>query len=180
MPVSIYCANCNCDKVTNIVWDKDKELSYECENCNHKGVENLSETSRVKLPWRMDWPMRWVYEDVDFEPGGKDHSSQGGSYTTGKEIVDKVYKGTAPIYLQYDFVSIKGGSGKMSSSSGEVVTVNDVLNVYEPEMVRWIFASYKTNIDFAVSFDLDVIKTYEDFDRQERMALALKKEMRKK
>ena len=63
----------------------------------------------------------------------------------------------------------------MSSSSGEVVTVNDVLKVYEPEMVRWIFASYKTNVDFAVSFDLDVIKTYEDFDRQERIAFDLEK-----
>jgi lysyl-tRNA synthetase class 1 len=61
----------------------------------------------------------------------------------------------------------------MSSSSGELVTVNDVLEVYEPEMIRWIFASYKTNIDFAVSFDLDVIKTYEDFDRQERQAYGL-------
>ena len=124
--------------------------------------------------------MRWVYEGVDFEPGGKDHSSQGGSYTTGKEIVSKVYNGEPPIYLQYDFVSIKGGSGKMSSSSGEVVTVNDVLKVYEPEMVRWIFASYKTNVDFAVSFDLDVIKTYEDFDRQERIAFDLEKANEKK
>jgi len=166
MPVSIYCSECNRDKTKSISWDNEKgSLSYECELCNHKGQENLNETQRVKLPWRMDWPMRWVYESVDFEPGGKDHSSEGGSFSTGKEIVKEVYGGEAPIYLQYDFVSIKGGAGKMSSSSGEVVTVNDVLNVYEPEMLRWIFASYKTNVDFAVSFDLDVIKTYEDFDR---------------
>ncbi|MEI8347216.1 MAG: lysine--tRNA ligase, partial [Pseudomonadota bacterium] len=29
---------------------------------------------------------------------------------------------------------------------------------------------YKTNVDFAISFDLDVIKVYEDFDRMERLA----------
>ena len=51
--------------------------------------------------------MRWAYEKVDFEPGGKDHSSQGGSYTTAKEIV-KIFNGHPPVYLQYDFVSIKG------------------------------------------------------------------------
>jgi len=112
----------------------------------------------------MDWPMRWSVEKVDFEPGGKDHSSQGGSYTTAKDIVAEVYGWKAPMYLQYDFVSIKGMGGKMSSSKGNLVTVNDVLDVYEPEMVRWIFASYKTNIDFGLSFDLDVIKNYEDFD----------------
>ena len=61
----------------------------------------------------------------------------------------------------------------MSSSSGEVVTVNDVLEVYEPEILRYIFASYKTNIDFSVSFDLDVIKVYEDFDRMERLAFGI-------
>ncbi len=172
LPISIYCRNCNKDKVTNLKYEGDS-IYYECESCGYKGSERLDKSSRVKLPWRLDWPMRWVYENVDFEPGGKDHSSQGGSYSTGKELVEKIYNGKPPIYLQYDFVSIKGGSGKMSSSSGEVVTVNDVLEVYEPEIVRWIFASYKTNIDFSVSFDLDVIKTYEDFDRQERMAFGL-------
>jgi len=170
MPVSLYCGSCNRDKVKNIKWNGDNLLNYTCELCGHEGQEDLQSTSRVKLPWRMDWPMRWVYEAVDFEPGGKDHSSEGGSYTTAKEIVSEVYTGSPPIYLQYDFVSIKGAGGKMSSSKGDVITVNDVLNIYEPEMVRWIFASYKTNVDFSISFDLDVIKTYEDFDRQERQA----------
>lgn len=170
LPVSVYCENCHTDnKITNQKFDGDNTLSYECENCSHKGELDLKTTERVKLPWRIDWPMRWAYEKVDFEPGGKDHSSQGGSYTTAKEIVN-LFDWKAPVYLQYDFVSVKGMGGKMSSSKGNLITVNDVLKVYEPEMVRWIFASYKSNVDFAVSFDLDVVKTYEDFDRQERLA----------
>ncbi|MBI2521732.1 MAG: lysine--tRNA ligase [Bdellovibrio sp.] len=173
MPVNVYCSKCNRDKTDNIKWDGNWEISYRCELCGHQGSENLQTTSRAKLPWRVDWPMRWVYESVDFEPGGKDHSSEGGSYTTAQEIVKEVFGGTSPVYLQYDFVSIKGRGGKMSSSKGDLVTVNDVLNIYEPEMVRWIFASYKSNVDFAISFDLDVIKTYEDFDRQERLAYGL-------
>lgn len=169
VPVSIYCEKCNTDhKIEEKNWD-GSAISYSCKNCGHSGSEEVESTSRLKLPWRIDWPMRWAHEKVDFEPGGKDHSSQGGSYTTAKEIV-KLFGWKPPVYLQYDFVSIKGGSGKMSSSSGEVVTVNDVLDIYEPEMVRWIFASYKSNVDFAVSFDLDVIKVYEDFDRMERLA----------
>ncbi|CAM9928163.1 unnamed protein product [Chrysoparadoxa australica] len=179
LPVSVYCSQCNTDnKIVNKKWD-GTTLAYECENCGNKSQEVLAETSRLKLPWRVDWPMRWAHEKVDFEPGGKDHSSQGGSFSTAKDIV-KLFDWKAPIYLQYDFVSIKGGGGKMSSSSGEVVTVNDVLNVYEPEMVRWIFASYKSNVDFAVSFDLDVIKTYEDFDRQERLAYGVEEGNEKK
>lgn len=172
MPVSVYCEKCKRDKTKAGSFDGKNSLAYICESedCKHTGSVNLDTTDKVKLPWRMDWPMRWAYEKIDFEPGGKDHSSQGGSFTTAKDIVSAVYDWKAPMYLQYDFVSIKGMGGKMSSSKGNLVTVNDVLDVYEPEMVRWIFASYKTNIDFGLSFDLDVIKNYEDFDRMERMA----------
>jgi lysyl-tRNA synthetase class 1 len=175
MPVSVYCEKCNRDKTTATKYDGKKMLDYVCdaEDCKHTGTIDLDTTDKAKLPWRMDWPMRWSVEKVDFEPGGKDHSSQGGSFTTAKDIVAEVYGWKAPMYLQYDFVSIKGMGGKMSSSKGNLVTVNDVLSVYEPEMVRWIFASYKTNIDFGLSFDLDVIKNYEDFDRMERMAFGL-------
>jgi lysyl-tRNA synthetase class 1 len=77
----------------------------------------------------------------------------------------------APQYLQYDFVSIKGGSGKMSSSSGELITLSEALAVYEPQMVRWIFANQRPNTDFAISFDIDVIKVYDEFDRAEAAAL---------
>ena len=175
MPVSVYCEKCNRDKTTATSYDGKNIIDYKCdsEECKHIGSIDLETTSRAKLPWRMDWPMRWSVEKVDFEPGGKDHSSQGGSFTTAKETVSEVYGWKAPMYLQYDFISIKGMGGKMSSSKGNLVTVNDVLDVYEPEMVRWIFASYKTNIDFGLSFDLDVIKNYEDFDRMERLAYGL-------
>jgi lysyl-tRNA synthetase class 1 len=32
-------------------------------------------------------------------------------------------------------------------------------------MLRWIFASQRPNTEFQISFDLDVIKLYEDYDR---------------
>jgi lysyl-tRNA synthetase, class I len=172
LPVSIYCPKYKTDRVENIRFDGVSKLTYKHMDHDYTGEVDIKTSPNVKLPWRVDWPMRWAYEQVDFEPGGKDHSSQGGSFTTAKEIVE-LFDWKAPLYLQYDFVSIRGAGGKMSSSKGNVVTVNDVLDVYEPEMVRWIFASYKTNIDFAISFDLDVIKTYEDFDRQERLAFGL-------
>ena len=113
--------------------------------------------------------MRWAHEAVDFEPAGKDHHSEGGSFTTARPIVKEVYRHGAPTTFQYDFVRIKGGSGKISSSSGEVVSLRDVLEIYQPELVRYLFASTRPNTEFAISFDLDVIKLYEDYDRCERI-----------
>jgi lysyl-tRNA synthetase class 1 len=37
-------------------------------------------------------------------------------------------------------------------------------------MLRWIFASQRPGSEFQISFDLDVIKLYEDFDRARRLA----------
>ncbi|MCH2186569.1 hypothetical protein MK280_11930, partial [Myxococcota bacterium] len=53
---------------------------------------------------------------------------------------------------------------------GDVVTVQDCLEVYEPEMLRWIFASQRPGSEFQISFDADVIKLYEDYDRARRLA----------
>jgi lysyl-tRNA synthetase class 1 len=117
--------------------------------------------------------MRWDYEKVDFEPAGKDHHSQGGSFDTAREVSRAVYGWEAPVTFRYDFIGIKGSVGKISSSSGEVVDLGDLLRVYTPELVRYLFAGTRPNTEFTISFDLDVIKIYEDYDKTERIAWGL-------
>ena len=174
MPTAVYCSKCQHDETIDQRYDGEWGLSYVCDHCGHRETVDIRESSGLKLVWRVDWPMRWAYEQVDFEPGGKDHSSQGGSYDTGKEIIAALWSDAAPMYLQYDFVMIKGGAGKMSSSSGELYTLAEVLEVYEPQVVRWIFAGHRPNHDFSLSFDEDVIRIYEEFDRSEESAFAEK------
>jgi len=169
LPLSGFCQSCGRDELS-FVWDGDWSVAVTCQTCGHEAVEDLRAGGNLKLPWRVDWPMRWSVESVAFEPGGKDHSSAGGSYDTAKDIVRELYGWTAPQYIGYDFVSIKGQGGKISSSRGGVVTVSDCLEIYEPELLRWMFASYRPNTEFAISFDLDVIKIYEDYDRSVRLA----------
>ncbi|MBP5296404.1 MAG: lysine--tRNA ligase [Bacteriovoracaceae bacterium] len=180
LPLSLYCEKCHRDRIAQMTYHpQDASIEYTCELCGHPGEEPLAGSQRIKLPWRVDWPMRWAQEKVNFEPGGKDHSSDGGSFTTAQEIV-KIFGHRAPVYLQYDFVSVKGQGGKMSSSKGDLVTVNDVLKVYTPEMIRWIFASYKSNVDFSISFDGDAIRIYEDYDRFQRLVHGLEPQANEK
>ncbi len=164
LPLAGFCGGCGRDEV-DFAWDGDWRIDMNCRHCETKTEVDLREGGDVKLPWRIDWPMRWAFEGVCFEPGGKDHSSAGGSYDTAKKIVGPVYDGWAPEYVPYDFVRIKGRGGKISSSAGDAVTVADCLRIYEPEMLRWIFASQRPNSEFQISFDVDVIKLYEDYDR---------------
>ncbi|HZX45278.1 MAG TPA: lysine--tRNA ligase [Candidatus Nanoarchaeia archaeon] len=167
-PVSIYCEKCNRDDTEVKSYDGNYTLAYTCQ-CGYEGNINFSKKGNVKLPWRLDWPMRWHYEGVDFEPGGKEHSTEGGSYTTAKLIVKELYNQDAPVYQKYDFIILKGVGGKMSSSSGNVITLKDTLAVYEPAIIRYLFAGTRPETEFSISFDLDVLKIYEDFDKCERI-----------
>lgn len=168
-PVSVFSNFTNTDNTTILGWDGAYGLSYRCEDTGKEETVDLRKTMAVKLPWRIDWPMRWAHEGVDFEPAGKDHHSEGGSFDTSRVLCKEVFQVDAPVSFQYDFISIKGRGGKISSSSGEVVSLADVLEVYEPPITRYLFAGTRPNTEFAISFDLDVIKIYEDYDRTERI-----------
>jgi lysyl-tRNA synthetase class 1 len=172
-PVSVFCGACNKDETEIDGWDGEWGLSYHCACCGHKETVDIRSARDVKLGWRVDWPMRWEYEKVDFEPAGKEHHSQGGSFDTSRLVCKEVYGWDAPVSFRYDFLSIKGRGGKISSSSGDVIDLGDMLKVYTPQLVRYLFAGTRPNTEFAVSFDLDVIKIYEDYDKTERIAWKL-------
>jgi lysyl-tRNA synthetase class 1 len=169
-PVSVFCGACCRDDTDIDGWDGDWGLSWHCNSCGHKETTDLRGAKGVKLGWRVDWPMRWEHEQVDFEPAGKDHHSQGGSFDTARHVCKDVYGWDAPVTFRYDFIGIKGGAGKMSSSSGRLYDLSDLLKVYTPELVRYLFAGTRPNTEFTISFDLDVIKIYEDYDKTERIA----------
>ena len=166
-PVTIFCEKCNRDETTKIEYKGDYTLYYECK-CGDKQEFDFRKKGIAKLKWRIDWPARWYHEKVDFESGGKDHFAAGGSFDTCKEIVKKVYDYDAPTSIRYEWIAIKG-KGQFASSSGIVKILNEILEVYEPSIVRWFFAGSRPTAEFEISFDLDVLKYYEDFDRVERI-----------
>jgi lysyl-tRNA synthetase class 1 len=161
-PITIYCEKCMHDFTKVISYDGSYTLSYECA-CGHKSSFDFRKKGLVKLRWRVDWPMRWAHYGVGFEPAGKEHMVMGSSRTTGKSIVRTVYESEPPYGFMYGLVRRKGGPGKMSASSGDVIFVSDALNVYLPEVLRYIFVGNRPTADFAISFDEDVLKIYEDF-----------------
>ena len=101
-----------------------------------------------KLPWRIDWPAKWVWRGVTMEPFGKDHGAAGGSYDTGKEICRLL--GSEPPYpTTYEWISLKG-VGAMSSSTGVTIGPLEALELVPPEILRYLIARNKPNrhIDF--------------------------------
>ncbi len=164
-PVQIYCPECH-KHTTTVTADREdgSVLDYECK-CGYKGTIDLRTQHHAKLAWKADWPMRWAREKVNFEPGGKDHSTEGGSAQVAAAIVGPIYGGEAPMYRGYEFVGIKGMNGKMSSSKGNVMTPAKMLKVFPPEIILWMFTRFLPEKAFDISLDEDVLRTYHEFDR---------------
>ncbi|WP_418952452.1 lysine--tRNA ligase [Streptomyces albireticuli] len=165
-PYKPYCGACEKDLTTVTAYDDaTTELSYTCV-CGHSETVLLSEFNRGKLVWKVDWPMRWAYEGVIFEPSGVDHSSPGSSFVVGGQIVRKVFGGEQPIGPMYAFVGISG-MAKMSSSKGGVPTPGDALKIMEAPLLRWLYARRRPNQSFKIAFDQEIQRLYDEWDKLE-------------
>ncbi|OZM80667.1 lysine--tRNA ligase [Pseudonocardia sp. MH-G8] len=166
-PFKPYCLQCGKDLTTVVRYDDDTtEMTYAC-GCGHTETVLLREFTSGKLVWKVDWPMRWVYEGVDFEPSGVDHTSPGSSFQVGGLIVDGVFGGKPPIGPMYAFVGISG-MAKMSSSRGAVPTPADALAIMEPAVLRWLYARRRPNQSFKIAFDQEIYRLYDEWDGLER------------
>lgn len=164
IPLELYSTKTGKDD-TDIISIKGYEITYK-DSTGFKETIDFRKKGVVKLKWRIDWPARWKFEQVDFEPGGIDHSVEGGSYTTAKEIAKKIFGFEPPVYQFYEFVRIKNGS-EFSSSEGNALTLDETELVYEPELIRYIFVKTRPNKAFPISFDNDIIKIYDEYDELE-------------
>jgi lysyl-tRNA synthetase class 1 len=168
-PIGLYCESCGRDNTRILGSSQDERfIEYEC-TCGHRAELNVLESRCIKLNWKIDWPMRWQVENVIFEPGGRDHSSETGSYNVSKQIVNQVFGFHAPEYVAYEFIGIKGGGSKMSSSSGNVLTPGDLLNVYTPEVLMFIFSKYQPGAAFNIGLDNDVNRNFSEYERYRTM-----------
>ncbi|WAI01291.1 lysine--tRNA ligase [Methanogenium organophilum] len=123
-------------------------VAYRCP-CGNEGVSDYSK-GEGKLVWRVDWPMRWYNLGITVEPFGKDHAAAGGSYDTGKEIVEKIFGGSAPFPVQYEWISLKG-KGAMASSTGVAISINEMLSIVPPDVLRYMIV--RTRPERAINFD---------------------------
>jgi lysyl-tRNA synthetase, class I len=169
-PLQVVCPSCGklgTTKVTN--WD-GKEVTYVCSPdlvTWAKGCSKMGKMSpfdgNAKLPWKVEWAVKWYTFNVTIEWSGKDHMSSGGSFDIAAKILKAVFHKEPPMAHAYEFF-LSGGK-KMSSSKGLGLTGEELLEVLPPELVR--FLMIKTDPNRAVEFepkDTEIIpKLYDDY-----------------
>ena len=169
VPFNPICSECG--KLTETVTGVDldaKTVDYVCtdmavgeetiEGCGHDGTATFREG---KLPWRFEWPGQWQVLAVDFEPFGKDHAE--GSWPSGVDIAETVLDTEPPEPMVYEWFTLNGET--LSSSSGNIVTVPELLELLEPAVIRYFFALHPRK---ARDLDLSQLdQLVDDFDRFE-------------
>ena len=171
-PIRVYCEICGKDDTLVKGYDPESTgVQYACLNCQTTSEFRLSEKVACKLVWKADWPMRWSYEKVDFEPAGEDHAAPGSSFMVGSRIIQEVYLDTAPYFISYAFVGMAGRT-KMSSSSGATATPRAALDILEPPILRWLYVRKSPMVKFNIDFGQEVLRLYDEWDVMEVKVLA--------
>ncbi|MGM0591920.1 MAG: lysine--tRNA ligase [Halobacteriota archaeon] len=171
VPFMAQCAECGMltQNITGVDLDSGT-VEYVCsgleaggrhiDGCGHEGTATLREG---KLPWRFEWPAQWKVLGVDFEPFGKDHAE--GSWPSGQDIARRVLDIDPPVPMTYEWFTLNGEP--LSSSAGNIVTVDEILQYLEPEVLRYFFVLTPKK-----ARDLDLSRLdqlVDDFDRFERL-----------
>lgn len=92
---------------------------------------------QVKLDWRIDWPARWKLLGVTAEGFGKEHATKGGSYDTGAAICREIFETEPPFPVPFNPINLKGDNRKMSSSIGNLITIDQALEIIPPDVLRY-------------------------------------------
>ena len=128
----------------------------------------LREFDRGKLVWKVDWPMRWAYEGVVFEPSGVDHSSPGSSFVVGGQIVARDLRRRAADRPDVRLRRHQRHGQDVVSSKGGVPTPGDALEIMEAPLLRWLYARRRPNQSFKIAFDQEIQRLYDEWDALER------------
>jgi lysyl-tRNA synthetase class 1 len=144
VPFNAVCQACG--KITETIEAVDlgaRTVTYRCTDLQigEQTMTGCGDSATVpfsagKLPWRFEWPAEWDLLGVDFEPFGKDHAE--GSWPSGVAIAEEVYGTEAPVPMVYEWFTLDGAP--MSSSAGNVISVDHLLEMLEPAVFRYFFA----------------------------------------
>ncbi|RLF24072.1 MAG: lysine--tRNA ligase [Thermoprotei archaeon] len=125
-------------EVTELI--DDHSIGYKCRVCGYEGVADVRR-GEGKPPWRIDWPLRWILFNVNFEPLGKDHMASGSSYDTARALLRELYGREPPVSIFYDFVLLRTKEGKLekfSKRKGIGLGVDEWLNYAPPEVLKFM------------------------------------------
>lgn len=174
-PFQAICENCGLTGTTLATgWDGEK-VSYACLENKVEWAKGCGYTGAIspfggtgKLLWKVDWPGHWKALGVTIEGAGKDHTSAGGSRDMAAAICKEVFNIPEPFDIPYEWILIRGV--KMSSSKGIGTSAREFVELFPPEVGRFLFANkhYNQVIDFDPQ-TMSIPDLFDEYDQGARI-----------
>jgi lysyl-tRNA synthetase class 1 len=175
LPFQPVCPKCGKTGTTLATsWD-GKEVGFTCETdlvewakgCGYNGkISPFGATG--KMPWKVEWPSKWLVLGTTVEGAGKDHSSAGGTREVAEAIAREIFEIEPPVNIAYEHILF--GGKKMSSSKGLGSSASEVAEILPPEVLRFLFARvpYQRAIDFDPTTPKTIPDLFDEFDRGQK------------
>jgi len=161
-PLSVVCPQCKKITDNNIRNFDGTEVNYECR-CGSKGTISPFK-GNAKLPWKVEWPAKWMAHGVMVEGGGKDHSTKGGARDVANHIAKEVFNYEPPFDIPYEFLLV--GGRKMSSSKGRGSSAKEIADLMPQKIFRLALLGKDINQQFNFDPEGDTIPVlYDQYDK---------------
>jgi lysyl-tRNA synthetase class 1 len=157
-PLNVICEKCGNLSATKITGFDGDLVDYTCSSdtiawakgCGHSGRMSPY-NGNAKLPWKLDWAAKFIAKEVNFEGGGKDHYTKGGSRQVAEAVCKEVFDQEPPYGVFNEFFLF--GGKKMSSSKGGSATAAEMAGILPPHILRLLLL--RTPINRQIDFDPD-------------------------
>jgi lysyl-tRNA synthetase class 1 len=176
LPFDAICERCGRIATTDAVGLDGDRVLYRCQGgvagkkemvgCGNEGAVPLR---RGKLTWRVEWAARWKILGITCEPFGKEHSAAGGSYDTSKVISKEIFDYDPPEPVLYEHILVDGE--KMSKSKGNVIALEELLEVLPPEAVRYFYFRVDPNKHKDFDPQRKLLPLVEEYERTQAIAM---------
>ncbi len=168
-PISVYSRFTGKSNTSILHFDGDRHITYRCLDTDNEETVDLTQERIAKLKWRVEWPIRWKAHGIVFEAGGAVESVRGGSHEVAQAISKEMLGNQTPIYQQYGTVRLReGGTERHAHELFGGLSINKLLEIYEPQVLQWMYLRRSPLHDLSIGFDTDVIRQYDEYDRDAR------------
>jgi lysyl-tRNA synthetase class 1 len=180
LPFDPICEQCGKITPTRAYSYENGKVRYRCEGgiagkqyVDGCGYDGFTSIRNGKLTWRVEWAARWKILGVTCEPFGKEHAAAGGSYDTSAAIVQDVFAYPPPYPVRYEHILVAGQ--KMSKSVGNVIRVEDMIEVAPTELVKFLFFRVRPTAHKEFDLTKSLLHLMEDYERIERIYYGIEK-----
>ena len=170
-PFKPYCRECGRDTTTSRRTTTRRPTSpTPASRAAFTGVTNLATQNEGKLVWKVDWPMRWAFENVDFEPAGMDHATPGLVVHRRPRAGESVFGMPRPAWFGYGVRRLRRHAEDVVLARAACRPPGDALVILEAPILRWLYVRRKPKQTFNIDFGPEVVRLYDEWDALGRKA----------